>query len=677
MKTLQPFVCALIFCSGAACAAETPVDTPRTATAAVVSPVADAPHTTAGGHRFLVPAGWSLSNKGPAQILTPPETGSQIALVEVAAATADAAVAAAWKTLGAEPRWPLKLASERPARDGWSEVRVYRYEAPSAEKRTVIARALRYGERWTVALHDIDNAVGEKRDTQIEVIHGGLWAKGYARESFAGRKAHKLDAARLATLTGFVDEARQRFDVPGVALGIVQDGKVVFAGGFGERELGKADKVDKKTLFFAASNAKPLTTLMLAKLVEAGKFAWDTPVTSVYPDFRLGDAETTRAVRMRHLLCACTGMPRQDMEWIFGADDATPASVMQGLASMRPTSRFGELYQYSNPMGAAAGYVGGQALYPGREFGAAYDEAMQKLVFDPLRMKSTTFDFARAQRGNHAAPHARNIDGATERASMGINYAGIPTRPEGGVWSNVEDLLRYVQMELDRGMLPDGRRYIAEAPLLERRVQQVSRGIDLGYGMGLKLDNSGGTPLLHHGGTMVGYISDLMWLPEHGVGAVILTNADEGIAVRSLFRRRLLEVLFDGKPEAVADLAARRRRLDESAAAERKGLAVPAQADATARLAPRYRHATLGELEVVRKDGRTWFDFGTWQSEVASQRDDNGAVTFVTISPGENGYRFIAGGDGDARSLLLRSGQFEYRFDQTAASHGSDAPPVR
>ena len=103
------------------------------------------------------------------------------------------------------------------------------------------------------------------------------------------------------------------------------------------KSLGSPDPVDADTLFLAASNTKALTTLLLATLVDEGKLRWDQPVTEVYPGFRLGDAATTRQVQVRHLVCACTGLPRQDFEWLFNCASATPASSL--AAARRPCSR--------------------------------------------------------------------------------------------------------------------------------------------------------------------------------------------------------------------------------------------------------------------------------------------------------------------------------------------------
>lgn len=651
----------------ALCATAAPLPkTPPMVSAVVAAATIDTPGTTVDGNSFVVPAGWSTMTRGPAVTLTAPEGGSHIALVDVTARDADAAVTAAWTAYDAKAKRPPKQTGERTVRNGWEQVRSYQYETAASEQRVINALAMRRGDRWTVAIIDVAHNIAEKRDGQIELVFGRLMPKGYSRETFAGRTAHALDATRIETLKQFVENARQQFDVPGAAIGIVQGGKVVLAEGFGVRERGKPDKVDADTLFMIASNTKPLTTLMLAKLVDAGKFSWDTPVTQVLPMFKLGDAEVTRQVWMKHLVCACTGMPRQDMKTYFLSEGATPASVMATLATMKPTSGFGELYQYSNIMASAAGYAGGHALHPRWELGAAYDAAMQSLVFDPLGMTSTTFDFERAQHGNHASPHSQDVEGRTVLTGMDLNLTEIAGRPNGGAWSNVHDLLHYVQVELDKGTLPDGTRYISEAPLLARRMQQVAKGDNTGYGMGVRIDRSSGTTLHHHGGTAFGYVSDVLWLPEHGVGAVILTNTDTGgIYLRSLFRRRLMEVLFDGNPEAAANIAVQSKRMKEELAADRNGLTVPADPSVAHGLAARYRSAELGDIHVSQKGTTTWFDFGDWQSEMASRRDGDGTTTLVTVSPGVNGWlRFIVVDKSNPRSLILRNAQHEYRFSE-------------
>lgn len=450
------------------------------------------PYTTPRGTTFVAPKEWQVSTLPGLVLMSAPEQGSRIAVVESDEADADSAVAAAWTDSGLGLRWPHKLTTDRTPQDGWQGIRQYEYDVATGAHRYVMAQAREAGGKWTVLLVDLDEAVAEKRAAQYQVVFDRFMPAGSSRESFAGRRANVLDAARLAQLADFVRDAGAALDIPGISVGVVQDGKVVLAEGFGVREQGKAAPVDADTLYMVASNTKAMTTMMLARLVERGRFGWDTPVQALLPGFALGDPETSRRVQVQHLVCACTGLPRQDSEWLMEFEQADAASTLRTLATMQPTSDFGALFQYSNPLASAGGYVGAHVLYPDIELGAAYDRTMQDKVFGPLGMTSTTFDSARALAGNHAVGHAYDADARSRVALMAVNRAVSPVRPAGGAWSNVRDMLRYVQVELDRGRLPDGMRYIGEALLDERLKEKASEGVDSVYGMGLGTDRRWG-----------------------------------------------------------------------------------------------------------------------------------------------------------------------------------------
>ncbi len=626
---------------------------------------ADTPRTTVEGATFIAPAGWSITVRGPATILEAPEAGSRIALVDVHADAADAAVAVAWAAYNPPRYWALKRATPGEDRDGWVDQKQYVYETSPGEHRTVTASAARHGGVWTVALFDMDQAIAEKRAGQVALILGRLLPRDYQRETFAGKTAHKLDAERVAALTAFVDDSREALGVPGIALGLLQDGKVVFADGFGARELGKAGRPDADTLFMIASNTKALTTLLLARLVDEKRLTWDTPVTRLMPSFKLGDEATTSSVLVKHLICACTGLPRQDLPWLMEWKGATPASAMKLLGTMQPTSKFGEMFQYSNLLAASAGYVAAYVLSPRKELGAGYDAAMAAEVFGPLGMTSTTFDYARALRGNHAGAYGFDLDGAPAPALMAVNYAAIPVRPAGGAWSNVHDLLKYVAMELARGKLPGGKRYLGEDALLARQAPQVAMSKDQSYGMGLMVDRTWGIPVVHHGGDLLGYHSDMIWLPEHNVGAVILTNSQAGTILIDAFRRKLLEVLFDGRPVADGELAAAGRELRQSIASERERLTIPADGEDAGLLAARYHNDALGDIAVVRDRGVTYFDVGEWRSPVGSRKNADGSVSFVMTAPGVIGLEAVVGSAGGKRTLVIRDAQHEYTFTES------------
>jgi CubicO group peptidase (beta-lactamase class C family) len=371
-------------------------------------------------------------------------------------------------------------------------------------------------------------------------------------------------------------------------------------------------------------------------------------------------------VLIKHLVCACTGLPRQDFEWLFNYATATPASSLASLAAMQPTSRFGEVYQYSNVMAAAAGYVAAAVISPDQELGAAYDAAMQRKVFLPLGMTHTTFDFAKATGGNFASPHGDDADGKTILARMDNNYSVVALRPAGGMWTSAHDLANFLQMELALGVLPDGTRLLSKDSLLERRKGQVSMGEDTTYGMGFVVDTQYGIPVVRHGGSLFGYKSDMIFLPEHGVGAVVLTNSDTGSYLAGLLRRRLLEVLFDGKEEAVeqAKVALLQRRA--SIAKSRERLVIPADATEAGKLAAHYVSASLGALRVRSAGGATIFDFANWHSAVASRKNDDGSVSFISIDPTVGGFTFVVGARDGKRALIIRDAQHEYAFIESA-----------
>ncbi|MBA2542641.1 MAG: beta-lactamase family protein, partial [Deltaproteobacteria bacterium] len=256
-----------------------PVDVTPAPVAAVKpeTMMADTPRTTVAGNTFIAPKEWSVWVKGPATILQAPEGDSRIALIDVKATDADAAVELAWAAYKPDKPWKLEVATAGTDKDGWSQIKQYGYTTSPAENRGVGAVAMFAHDTWTVVIIDIAQATAGKRGSQVGLIFDRLLPKGGQKESFAGKKPHPLDKDRIAKLTSFVEESMKTLGIPGVSIGLVENGKVVFSGGFGVRALGKAAKPDGDTRYMIASTTKPLTTLMLAKLVDAKKLGWDTP----------------------------------------------------------------------------------------------------------------------------------------------------------------------------------------------------------------------------------------------------------------------------------------------------------------------------------------------------------------------------------------------------------------
>ena len=622
---------------------------------------------TSTGHSYSPPELFTARSTGPVLTFTAPEGDTWIAVVDLAEAKdATDAVAQAWKLVQPDFKRTLRLATPTPARSGWVDQQVFNYETSPNEKLFIQAVARRAstgdGKAWVVLLVNGSDATLEKRGSPMGKFFSSLRPKGYERESFAGREAKPLTPERVEELKAFVAQGMKQLGVPGVGLSFISGNKVVWAGGLGVRELGKPALVDGDTLFMAASNTKAMTTALMARAVDAGKLRWDEPAAEAYPAFHLGDAEVTKSVQIRHLVCACTGMPRQDLDWLFASGSAPAKSTFDLLGEIKPTSKFGEVFQYSNLMVSAGGYIAAAALKPGQEVGKAYDASMQELLFTPLGMKNTSFDYAKVLRGNHAMPHSEALDGSTRRASMDLNYTIIPARPAGAVWTSPNDFSRWVLMELNHGKTPEGQPLISEANWAARYAPQVMVGEDTTYGMGLIVDKQYGITIASHGGDMIGFHSNMIWLPDYGIGVTILTNADAGALLRGPLQRKLLEVVFDGKPEADERLqvavANRKTAMDK----DRSELIEPVPADAAKKLAKSYSNAALGPIHVSSKAGKLHFQFAHWGSEVALRKNEDGSQSYITIAPGIGGIELVRDDKAAKPTLVLRDSQHEYRF---------------
>jgi CubicO group peptidase (beta-lactamase class C family) len=617
--------------------------------------------TTPAGHRFVIPAGWSDTRREDITIIEAPESGAWVAFADVAANDADTAVSLAWALYRSDGRPELLGSLPLANQNGWQALRGYRYKVPDGETRQLTARAMRRGAVWAVRIDDVSDAVASKRPTDLSTIRESFTPAGYVRESFAGRKARALDPARLEALKVFVETARQALDVPGLAIGIVQDDRTLFEGGFGVRALGKPDKVDTDTLFPVASVSKSLTSLLLAKLIDEGKLNWETRVVDVLPRFKLADARATADIRVKHLLCACAGLAGRNVDWQFAPGSASATIAFDVLARMRPDAAVGTRYSYSNPIVSAGGLLAGHVAYPDMDLVSAFDAAMDSRVFRPLGMTRSTFDADRAMRGNHARTYGLTLAGDLEVVDPERDRQFHMIRPAGGAWSNVRDLMAYVRLELSGGLLEDGSRHISTAALRSRTQPLVQSGAHTWYAQGLETNKAYGTQMVFHGGRSYGFRGDTVWLPDHGVGMVILMNASTGNVLMDAFPRKVLELLFDGEPVADSMIVAAAAANREQRTLPRQSLQFPPQPEHSAALAGRYRNEILGELRVTKSAARTEFRFENWSAPVASRTSANGGVRFVVIAPGPP-FAFVAGASAGRRTLTLRESQTEYVF---------------
>ena len=622
----------------------------------------DSTVTLPSGSAFNAPKGWYVSDLQGGVLLQDPDRQLRVAFLERADSSGTAAIAHAWKQLQPDFSRTIRQTVTPPARDGWEEIVQNVYETTTQEARTIIGLARRKGATWHVNLFEGPDATVEKRAAQANTAILTWKPKGLEEESFAGRKAHALDPARLKTLEEFIEDARVKTKTPGAAIAIVQDGRVVYEKGFGVRKLGAKDPVTPRTLFMIGSMTKSLTTLMMAKLVDEGRFQWDTPVVKIDPEFKLGDPDVTPKLTMRHTVCACTGLPRQDMEFLFQYAGTTPEMRVASMARMKPTTGFGETFQYSNTMVSTGGYIAAHAAEGKGPMGPAYDRVMQSRVFDPLGMKATTFDPAVAARGEHATPHGRTLQGDFRPIRIEDEAGVISVRPAGAAWSNVEDLSRYVQTELSGGIAPGGARAVSSENLLARRAPQVRMSDKMSYGLGLMIQDDHGVQVVQHGGNNLGYTADMYFLPEHGVGVALLTNGQGANLFTGVVRRRLMELLFDGQDEAAQTLTFGVAQQEKSVKKLLEEVVFVPQRAWVTKWTGRYANADLGDVTLRAGGKEAVLDAGEWKCTVGERKQPDGTSTLMLTSPPLAGLELIPAENGGKPTLTLRTMQQEYVF---------------
>jgi CubicO group peptidase (beta-lactamase class C family) len=227
----------------------------------------------------------------------------------------------------------------------------------------------------------------------------------------------------VATLDAFTAKAVRDWQVPGLAVSVVKDGRVVFAKGYGVRELGRAGAVDGHTLFAIGSTTKAMTAAALAMLVDDGKVRWDDPVTRYLPAFQTGDPYVTREMTVRDLLTHRGGLANADYLWYESAIPA--AEVRRRVRFLRPAYSLRSSFVYQNVMYAIAGDI------VAAESGVTWEEFVRRRIFEPLAMSRTVPTLREAlSRENVAAPHDR-IDGVVRPIQ---NATVDPVAPAGSIW---------------------------------------------------------------------------------------------------------------------------------------------------------------------------------------------------------------------------------------------------
>jgi CubicO group peptidase (beta-lactamase class C family) len=340
-----------------------------------------------------------------------------------------------------------------------------------------------------------------------------------------------------ATIDATVTRAMKAFQVPGMAVGIVKDGKLIYAKGYGVRELGKPGQVDADTLFQIGSNTKAFTTAALALLVDEGKLHWDDKVIDYLPQFRMHDPYVTREFTIRDLLTHRSGLGLGAGDLMFfPTTDFSREEIIHGLRYLKPVSGFRSKFDYDNLLYMVAGQIIPAVT------GKSWEDFITERILDPLQMQPCAASYGRIKdRSDVAAPHVVIKGELNAIPVVEMEVVG----PAGTINCSINGMAKWLETQLARGKSPTGQQlFSAErneemwsmntilpaSPLLSTMYRTHFNGYGLGWGV---QDVLGYKKVAHTGGVL-GSVTWVSMIPELQLGVLVFTNQQSDIAMEAV-----------------------------------------------------------------------------------------------------------------------------------------------
>jgi CubicO group peptidase (beta-lactamase class C family) len=423
-----------------------------------------------------------------------------------------------------------------------------------------------------------------------------------------------VSAAPPAELDSYVANSMKAFDVPGMAVAIVKDGKIVLTKGYGIRKLGEAAPVDEFTMFAIGSNTKAFTTAALATLVDAGKLTWDDRVYERLPGFVMYDPYVSHEMTIRDLLTHRSGMGLGEGDLLFWPTTTyTRDEIIHKLRFMKPHSSFRSRYAYDNLLYMTAGQIIPAVT------GISWDDYIRQHILEPLGMKHsvvTNKDFRPGD--DYATPHSK-VEGKLQPVPQeDLDNVG----PAGAINSSAADMAKWVQLQLNRGKFADREgRLFSEQQSREMWSPQTILPVNdpppalaglktnfADYALGWGLREYHGRKLVGHTGGVAGFVSRVMLVSEENLGVVILTNAEEGGAFDSILYHVLDHYLQLPATDWIGAFKGVQSREEKEAAETMKKAESARAADskpslALAKYAGTYNDAWYGPITVRLENG--------------------------------------------------------------------------
>jgi len=439
------------------------------------------------------------------------------------------------------------------------------------------------------------------------ILHGAV--------SWTGVQGQKKNLPPVPPdLDAITARVMETFEVPGIALAIVKDGRVVTAKGYGVRRLGDRAIVDSQTLFGIASNTKVFTAVALGLLVEEGKIAWDAPVIDYLPWFQMSDPYVTRELTIRDLLVhrSGLGLGAGDLLW-WPPSTYSRREIAQRLRFIKLATSFRSAYAYDNALYLVAGEVI-EAVS-----GLTWEEFVTDRILKKVGMVTTQVRYsATSNQGNVAATHAK-VEGVLRLVKP---MESDNTNPAGGINSNADDMAKWMLVLLNQGRLADGSRLYGEktARELETLVTPVPNPLPppelaglkanfRGYALGLNVHDYRGKKVITHTGGLPGYLSKVTLLPELSLGITVLTNQESGEAFSSL-TWHIVDYYLGAPPTdwVTAYAKVKERREFETSEALKKAASARNAASKPSlpleKYAGTYMDAWYGDIDIALEEGR-------------------------------------------------------------------------
>ena len=490
--------------------------------------------------------------------------------------------------------------------------------------------------------------------------------------------------AQHAPFVGFdsyVAKAMHEWEVPGLAIAVVKDDRVVFARGYGVKRLGDSAPIDERTLFAIGSASKAFTAAALAMLVDEGQIEWDDPVTKYLPEFQLFDPYVTREITIRDLLSHRSGLERADLLWY--ATDYGRDEILRRVRFLRPSWSFRSRFGYQNIMFLAAGQV------VARVSGKSWDEFIKERIFAPLGMVASDTSVKDLKSfANVASPHAK-VEGRVQVIPWrNIDNIG----PAGSINSNVVEMAQWVRLQLGQGTY-QGRKLLSPVVVKQMHASQTVIQFEppfslyypearfLNYGLGWFLSDYRGRKVVEHGGSIDGMRAEVAMMPEERLGLVILTNMN-GTALPVALMYRIFDTYL-GAPERdwSAELFKTFKAFEEqSRAAEKKLEAERVRGTqpslALEKYAGIYRNDLYGDVKVTYEPGKLSIRFGpAFTSELEHWHYDTFRARFRGAGASTAYVTFALNARGGVEDLKLSlPGLVDYPFKRVAeATNASDS----